>query len=422
MWKNIRLLFTKEIIGAVRDRRTLFLTVFFPLIFYPLIVGVMGHFTAAEQRKITETTPVVAVIDRANDPTFTAHLHSASLFSPVYEDDLDQGLADLRAKFASVVMLVKKTSGGPGIGLDVTLYYDQSDQAAMFAASRVREFLQNYLKDVLKKKLDALGLNYDEISPPLKVTVRDTGTSETVGRMILSRLLPYFMILAILTGAMGLGAEITAGEKERGTIATLLVSQLSRTEIVLGKFFAVLTVSLVSSILSAVGLLLGVRFFGGGLAPLGAHATFSLGMEDFAWMLGVLFPLAVILAALVIIVGSFARYQKEASAYLMPIYMVIVLIGIVSMTGGVSFAGTKFLIPVANALYALQEIIMNEPQLQHLIYTLAANVACGAVLIAASIQLFKRETILFRSYRTTGGGPIISAYVLYANRSVIPAM
>jgi len=394
MWENIRLLFTKEIIGAVRDRRTLILTVFFPLIFYPLIVGVMGHFTAAEQRKITETTPAVVVIDRADDPTFTAHLRSVSLFSPIYEKDVDQGLADLRAKFASVVMVVEKTSGGPGLGLDVTLYYDQSDQAAMFAASRVREFLQ---KDVLKEKLNALGLNYDEISPPLKVTVKDTGTSESVGRMILSRLLPYFMILAILTGAMGLGAEITAGEKERGTIATLLVSQLSRTEIVLGKFFAVLTVSLVSSILSAVGLLLGVRFFGGGLAPLGAHATFSLGMGDFAWMLGVLIPLAVILAALVIIVGSFARNQKEASAYLMPIYMVIVLVGIVSMTGGVSFAGTKFLIPVANALYALQEIIMNEPQIQHLIYTLAANIACGAILIAASIKLFKRETILFRS-------------------------
>ncbi len=397
MWNNIRLLFAKEITGAVRDRRTLFLTVFFPLLFYPLIVGVMGHFTAAEQRRIVEMIPTVIVVDRADDPTFSARLQAATEFTPFYETDVSQGRADLDAKLGPLMMVVDKTTGGQGLGLDVTLYYDQSDQAAMYAAERVREFLQSYLKDVLREKLTALGLNYDEISPPLKVTVQNTGTSESVGRMILSRLLPYFMVLAILTGAMGLGAEITAGEKERGTIATLLVSQLSRTEIVLGKFFAVLTVSLVSSILSAVGLLIGVRFFGGGLAPLGTHASFSLGMGDFAWILGVLLPLAVILAALVIIVGSYARNQKEASAYLMPIYMVIVLVGIVSMTGGVSFAGARFLIPVANALYALQEIIMNEPQLQHLIYTLAANIACGAFLIAVSIRLFKRETILFRS-------------------------
>ena len=397
MWENVRLLFVKELIGAVRDRRTLILTVFFPLIFYPLIVGVMGHFTAAEQTRLTQTTPTVLVVNEANDPTFTAHLRAETAFSLFSEPNLNQGLADLHAKLAPVLMVVTKSGGGPGLGLDVTLYYDQSDQAALYAASRVQKFLEGYLKDVLKAKLDALGLDYNKLSPPLKVTTKDTGTSGAVGRMILSRLLPYFMVLAILTGAMGLGAEITAGEKERGTIATLLVSQLSRTEIVLGKFLAVLTVSLVSSLLSAAGLLIGMRFFGGGLAPPGTHATFTIGAGEFLWMLGVLLPLAVIIAALVIIVGSYARNQKEASTYLGPIYMVIVLVGIVSMTGGAQFRGTSFLIPVANALYALQEIIMNTLNFQHLIYTLVANIACGGLLIAASINMFKRETILFRS-------------------------
>jgi sodium transport system permease protein len=106
--------------------------------------------------------------------------------------------------------------------------------------------------------------------------------------------------------------------------------------------------------------LIGVRFFGGGLTPAGSEATFSLSLPSFGWMLVVLVPLAVILSALVIIVGSFARSQKEASTYLMPIYMVIVLVGLISMTGGVSFEGARFLIPIANALYALQEIIIGD--------------------------------------------------------------
>ena len=294
-------------------------------------------------------------------------------------------------------MSVDKESGGPGIGLDIALYYDQTDQGATIAAARVRDFLEGYLKEVMRDKLDALGFDYDELSPPLSVRVEDVSSGESVGRMILSRLLPYFMVLAILTGAMGLGAEITAGEKERGTIATLLVSQLSRTQIVLGKFLTILTVSLVSSLLSAVGLLIGVRFFGGGLAPVGTVATFSLGLTDLGFMLVVLVPLAVILASLVVIVGSFARSQKEASTYLMPIYMVIILVGLISMTGGVSFVGTRFLIPVANAIYALQEIIEGNLQIFHLLYTLVANTLCGGLLIAASIGLFKREAVLFRS-------------------------
>ena len=397
MWSNIRLLFVKEIIGAVRDRRTMLLTVFFPLVFYPLILLVIGHFTAAERTQIEEMIPAVIVVDRAADETFLAQLRSTATLTPLLYPSVEQGLSDLKAGMAQVMMAVDKESGGPGLGLEITLYYDKTDQAATIAAARVRDFLEAYLKETMRDKLDSLGLDYDELSAPLKMRVEDVTSSESLGRMILSRLLPYFMVLAILTGAMNLGAEITAGEKERGTIATLLVSQLSRTEIVLGKFLTILTVSLVSSLLSAVGLLIGIRFFGAGLAPVGTQATFSLGLSAFGWMLAVLLPLAVILAALVMIVGSFARSQKEASTYLMPIYMVIILVAMISMTGGITFSGARFLIPVANALYALQEIILGDLKTIHFVYTLAANVGFGGALIVASIRLFRREAVLFRS-------------------------
>ena len=385
----------------MRDRRTLILTVFFPLFFYPLIIGVMGHFTTAEQVRLDTMIPTVIIVDNSDDEMFQDRVRQASAFYPLFVSDVENGLQDLQDKTGQVMMAANKDAGGPGIGLDITLYYDQTDQIGVVAAARIRDFLQTYLSDVLREKLDSLGMDYDSLSPPINLTVENVATGESMGRMILSRLLPYFMVLAILTGAMGLGAEITAGEKERGTIATLLVSQLSRTEIVLGKFLTILTVSLVSSILSAVGLLVGVHFFGGSLATTGAaqgvQATFSLSLASFGWMLVVLIPLAIILSALVVIVGTYARSQKEASTYLMPIYMVIVLIGLVSMSGSSTFVGTRFLIPIANALYVLQEIIVGNLQFSHLLYTLAANFVCGAVLIAASVQAFKREAVLFRS-------------------------
>jgi sodium transport system permease protein len=400
MWKNVGLLFSKELIGAVRDRRTLILTVFFPLIFYPLIIGMMGHFTTAEKGKLDMMVPTVVVIDHSDDQTFQQKIRQTDLFYPLFSPQLESGLQRLQDNNGQVIMQVEKESGGPGIGLDITLYYDQTDQIAVVAAARVRDFLQEYLNTVLREKLDELGMDYDDLSPPINLTVENIATSESVGRLILSRLLPYFMVLAILTGAMGLGAEITAGEKERGTIATLLVSQLSRTEIVLGKFLTILAASLTSSILSAVGLLLGVYFFGGNLTTGTSQqmqASFSLSLGAFGWIIAILIPLAIILSALVVIVGSYARSQKEASMYLMPIYMVIVLIGLVSMTGSTTFIGTRFLIPIANALYALQEIIIGNLEFSHILYTLAANLVCGALLIAASVQAFKREAVLFRS-------------------------
>lgn len=398
MGMNVRLLFSKELLGAVRDRRTLILTVVFPLIFYPLILSVMGRIGEMERVRLETLTPAVLVVEQSGDPVFEAALAGSRGFFWMDQPSVDDALAELREDRANLLMVVEKEGGGEGVGLEITLYYDQSDQFAYVAAEQVRGFLETYLKRVVSDKLEDLGLDYDALTPPMRVRTVDVATGESLGRMILSRLLPYFMVLAILTGAMGLGAEITAGEKERSTIATLLVSQLSRTEIVLGKFLTVLTVSLVSSLLSAVGLLIGVRFFGGGLAPIGAGAAvFRLDLVAFGWMLVVLVPLAVILSALVIIVGSYARSQKEASTYLLPIYMAIVLVGMVSMTGGMGFDGAQYLIPIANALYALQGIILGSASFQSLVYTLAANVFAGGLLIAAAVQVFKREAVLFRS-------------------------
>jgi len=399
MWKNVRLLFVKELTGAIRDRRTLFLTVFFPLIFYPLVLSVIGQFNEAERVRYESLTPTILVVDQSEDETFQAALADERGLFWRSVASVEDGLAGLKSDDGHVLMAVEKESGGEGIGLRVTLHYDQADPFAPIAASQVRAFLEAYLQRVVGDKLDELGYDIDALTPPLTVETRDVATGESLGRMILSRLLPYFMVLAILTGAMGLGAEITAGEKERSTIATLLVSQLSRTEIVLGKFLTVLTVSLTSSLLSAVGLLIGVRFFGEGLTPasLSGSAVFSLDLPALGWMLVVLVPLAVILAALVIIVGTYARSQKEASTYLLPIYMVIVLVGMMSMTGGIAFEGTRYLIPVANALYALQGIIVGELVTTNILYTLIANVVCGVALIAAAVRLFKREAVLFRS-------------------------
>ena len=400
MLRNVRLLFAKELLGAVRDRRTLFLTVLFPLIFYPLVLSVMSRFGEAERTRIETLVPTVLVVNQADDDTFAQELAQMDAFSVVSYRVFDEALADLEDDFGQILMTVDKESGGEGLGLQVVLYYDQTDQFSAIAAGRVREFLEGYLKRVVNDKLQQLGQpSFDDLTPPLSVSVQDVATGESFGRLILSRLLPYFMVLAILTGAMGLGAEVTAGEKERNTIATLLVSQLSRTEIVLGKFLAVLAVSLISSLLSAIGLMIGIRFFGGGLVPTGAagSAIFQLDLSAFGWMLVVLLPLAVILAALVIIVGSFARSQKEASTYLLPIYMVIVLVGMMSMAGSVTFHGIRYLIPVANALYALQAIIVGDIVAMDILLTLSANVVCGAILIAAAVRLFKREAVLFRS-------------------------
>ncbi len=401
MLRNVRLLFAKELQGAVRDRRTFFLTVIFPLVFYPMVVSVMSRIGDADRGRAETIVATVLVVDQSADAAFAREIAAARGVRLVPARDVAGAVDALRHDAGQLVMEVAaaRGAGAPAQSLAVTLHYDPTNPAAILAAAAVRQFLDAYTQRVVAARLDAQGLAYDDLAPRVSVTTAEVATGESFGRLFLSRLLPYFMVLAVLTGAMGLGAEITAGEKERSTMATLLVSQLSRTEIVLGKFLTVLAISLASCLLSALGLLVGVYAFGGGLTPssLPTSTVFRLDAVAFGWMLAVLVPLAVILAALVVIVGTYARSQKEASTYLLPIYMVIVLVGMVSMTGTAAFRGAQFLIPVANALYVLQSVIVGDIVFLDIVLTLAANVACGALLIWLAVRLFRREAVLFRS-------------------------
>jgi len=97
MWKNVRLLFSKELTGAIRDRRTLFLTVFFPLIFYPLVLSVIGQFNEAERVRYETLIPTILVVDRSEDDTFGAELAQDVTVHWRDVGSIEDGLAGLKA-------------------------------------------------------------------------------------------------------------------------------------------------------------------------------------------------------------------------------------------------------------------------------------------------------------------------------------
>jgi len=104
MWKNVRLLFSKELLGAVRDRRTLILTVFFPLIFYPLILSVMGRFNEAERVRLETLTPAVILVDQSDDATFESELQKSNAFYWLGEDSVESAVDALRNEQGNLVM------------------------------------------------------------------------------------------------------------------------------------------------------------------------------------------------------------------------------------------------------------------------------------------------------------------------------
>lgn len=384
------LLYRKELLQAVRDRRTVFMTLVFPLAFYPLLFWVMGDLLAGQQARLAELVPQVLVAVEGEAPRLLGELESARELAAYVYPGIEAALDDLAAGRGQVALLVRRVPERGELGYDLTLYYDAASPEAQAALAKVREFLQSFLQGLTLEKLAQLGIDPQEVQPPFSVSVVDTGGEGGLGKAILAQILPYFLVLSILLGALGFGAEITAGEKERGTIATLLSSRLSREAIVGGKFLAVLTVSLLSTLLSALGLLIGIQLFGASLAGSG------LSLAAAGWILAVLVPLAVVLSAAVLIVGSFARTQKEASVYLLPLYMLIILLGVAVMLGDEAPHGPGLAVPVAGAMAAIRGAISGGFTWTQLGWTLLSSLPLGGVLLWLSVRIYRSEKVLFR--------------------------
>lgn len=380
------LLFLKEMRQAVRDRRTVFITVVFPLAFYPLLFGLMGNLVRQEGARLADFTPHVLVV--GEEDGLVQALTGSTDLSVRPAPNLAAGGEAVRQGTAHAFVEVRRVPERGELGYAITLHVDGSRPEAQVAVAKVKAFLQAYFQGVVISRLGDLGVDPQTLEPPFSIEIEDIAGEDALGHVLLIRMLPYFLILSILSGAMGFGAEITAGEKERGTLATLLVSRLTRAEIVLGKFMAVLAVSLTTTLLSAIGLILGIQSFGAGPGGIPAQAA--------AWTVALLLPLAMALSALVLIVGSFARNQKEAHAYLLPLVMLVVLIGVSTMIGTTDPRGAELAIPIAGPMAALGRALAGTLTGADVGWASLSSAALAALLIALAVRLFRSEGVLFR--------------------------
>jgi sodium transport system permease protein len=195
---------------------------------------------------------------------------------------------------------------------------------------------------------------------------------------------------------MHTAVDITAGEKERGTIATLLVSQISRLEIVLGKCFAVMLISFTSMILGLFGLTL--AFLSGASIAGGVEGVqFGISINTVFLLFLVLFPLVGLASAVLVMVGIFARNIREASSYITPIYMLTIFLGIISISQGMELTGKMFLVPVLNSSFVFKELLMGKIYWDHIITTFSANMVIAGLALFGATRLFSKEEVLFRS-------------------------
>lgn len=395
-WKKVLLIYCKEIMGAIRDRRTLISMIVIPLFFYPLLFLGIGYFTLMGQEKSEALPSLVAVVGTDNTPRLIEKLEQDEKIKLVHLKE-----NEVEALEAGEIYLLIEIPESFDIEKDqenyltIIVQYNSTIQRSQIARKRVTTVIEDYRQQMIQERLEQIGIDLDYIQP-IQEEWLDVAPEERKIGTILGMILPYIIIILIFVGAMHSAVDITAGEKERGTMATLLVSQLSRLEIVLGKYFTVMTISATSMLLGLIGL--SIAF----LTPVYALGELSLIKAKFSLSLFFLFflvlaPLVGLASAILLLIGIFARNSKEASTYVTPIYMSAIFLGMISLSQGMELAEPMFFIPILNNSFTFKELLMGTVYWKHIVSTLISNMVITLLALLTAAKLFKKESVLFRS-------------------------
>ena len=395
-WKNIKLIFIKELVGTIRDKRTIIAMIIIPLIFYPLLFTGIGYFNKMGSMKSEETNSKIMIYGMEFAPQLVKHLQDSEKIEILTNED-DPSFKLRNGDIQAVLVIpsdfkYKTEQEEPG---KIILKYDATEAKSRIAQKRVNQIIEKYKGEIILQRLSRLDLK-EEFLTPLILQEENIATAEKTTGSFLAVLLPYLIIVLIFAGAMHTAVDITAGEKERGTIATLLVSQISRLEIVLGKCFAIMLISFTGMVLGLLGLALAF-LLGASVAGGIEGVNFGISINAIFLLFLVLFPLVGLASAVLVMVGIFARNIREASSYITPIYMLTVFLGVISISQGMELSGKMFLVPVLNSSFVFRELLMGKIYWDHILTTFSANMLIAGLALLGATRLFSKEEVLFRS-------------------------
>ncbi|MDD5087687.1 MAG: ABC transporter permease subunit [bacterium] len=393
----VRTIFQKELRDILRDRRTLFIMIVLPILLYPLLFVGMLQITVFQLSRMQKQDVRLVVLGREYSPPLSALLDT---LAGVTAQDTAHWIARLQEGEVEVALEIPPGLDAAierGEPLSVGLFFNGSRDRSQMARDRLDRALTQWKDDIVATRLS--GLRADtSLLHPFVIQAENLATQEQRQGDFLGRILGYMLVFMTMMGAFYPAVDLTAGEKERGTLETLLVSPVSRGDIVYGKFFAVLLISLLTAVLNLASMGLTAAF---GLRQLGASAAaalpgFSVSPLSLTLSLILILPLAVLFSALCLAIASGARNYKEGQSLLTPVYMLVILPAMVSLIPGMEVNLLLATVPIVNVSLLVKEFMMGNYLWNEMLVAMASTSLLAAAALAWAISQFRQESVLFR--------------------------
>lgn len=405
--RNILNIVRKELDKVFRNPRLIFSTFILPGLMIFLIYSTMGNMATDEMNKVTKETSVIYLI---NSPVYFETLTEEyekkhpngsegelntnfiryteeEISSEKLEEDLKAGICHAYVVFEKdfdeklTNRLTDQTAPLPKVNC-----YSLSTSSKSDVAKQKISFLVGQLRDSLIK------ITYGDISV-IEETYSDMADEKEQSNFILGMILPMFLMIFVFAGGLSVGADAIAGEKERGTIATLMMAPINKNEIVMGKVISAIIITIISAIGSFIGVAASLPntkdVFGGADISMFNASTLS-------GLFVLIISTALIAVTLFLIASTLAKTIKEATAYSMPFYIISMVISVSTMymeTLPTNIGG--YLIPIYNLSLGMKGILIGDLTLPYLLIIVGSNFVYFLLGLLLMAKLFKSEKIMF---------------------------
>tara|TARA_B100000700_G_scaffold183520_1_gene202416 strand:- start:22 stop:1215 length:1194 start_codon:yes stop_codon:yes gene_type:complete len=390
-------IFKKELIDVLRDRRTLFFMVVIPVVVMPVIIFISLKFQEYQNKKSEEKILNIALVNESEDTKIRDYIlnqKGVNLIEDIDADSLEAGIKS------------DSLQGGLYIGRDflekistnqigaVDIYFKSSNLMSK-AKRRINNALEQYKNEIVADRLSQFNIDKGLLEP-IEIINRDMSTKkETLGKAI-GGLIPYMLVMFIFLGAMYPAIDLGAGEKERGSLETLLSSPATKFEITMGKLMVVSLTGLASGLISVIGISFPLYFLDNIPDQIKSTVLEIISPFMIVSIVFLMIPIAIFFASMLLSISFYARSFKEAQSLMGPLNIAVFIPLMLTLGPGIEIDHVTALIPLVNVGLLTKEILAGSLEPIYFIETLSSLLFFAAIGIRFSVYWFNKENTIFR--------------------------
>lgn len=403
---GFKVILSKELKRVFGDKKMVFSLFILPIILIAGIYGVMFFLIGKEKSSINEHVSEVYVQNMPDNFSELMAGHTdckiniipAGESADTYKDKLLDGTYDLVVVFPENFYENFKNADAGSALPDIKTFYNPSEDNSGEARTRFTEtYLEEYKQILLKERFGSLDyamvFSVDADNPDMIVQDKDKATGKILGSII-----PYLITILIFAGAMGLGVDTIAGEKERGTIANLLISPIKRVDIIMGKIVSLAIVSVLSAGVYVISFIGSAVFLTkkSGMGEMVNGLSLNFTTVQIIQFVVLLLGLVLLYVGIIGFVSLLAKNVKEAQSFIMPVYIIVMFAGMITMYSGDVTSGS-YMIPVYNTSAAFKGIFERTITMnQYLTSTIITYVFAG-VMVCLMAKAMNSEKIMLNA-------------------------